>query len=129
MCMETVSRVRPKPEGIGYKAFDVRNGELYGELARGDKVRPVKEWLKARNYSVSKLSRRWLGQIRGKYPTGWHIYKSRRGIENWMQGENSHWMQGEYSYMIKKVRYRRAHTKGTTNGYGVVVAKEIYIIP
>jgi len=121
MCMETVSRVRPKPEGIGYKAFDVRNGELYGELARGDKVRPVKEWLKARNYSVSKLSRYWLSRIKGKYPTGWHIYKSRRGIENWMQGENS--------YMIKKVRYRRAHTKGTTNGYGVVVAKEIYIIP
>jgi hypothetical protein len=122
--MDKISETKPKPEGVGYKVFDLRygDGELYGELARRDKIRPMGTWLKSRNYSVRKGDC-LVDPIRGKYPVGWHVFKSMIAVKNWVCG-----MHPDY-IAIKRIRYRQAHTEGTTDGYKTVVAKEIYIIP
>ena len=124
MCLDRVSKKKPAPEGVGYKVFDLRPGDkrLYGEMARRDKVRPVGTWLKSRNYSLQRKEG-FVTPIRGKYPVGWHIFKSLAAIENWVYGTDPD------SYATRRIKYRQAHTEGTTDGYKVVVAKEIYIIP
>lgn len=123
MCLDKVSKTKPRPEGVGYKVFGLRPGDkrLYGEIARPHKVRPTETWLNSRDYSVR--TKGFVSPIRGKYPVGWHIFKSMVAVKNWI---------GSFSLeycAIKRVKYRLAHTEGTTYGYKVVVAKEIYIIP
>ena len=124
MCMDKVSKIKPKSEGYGYKVFNLRDEDekLYGEFVRQDKVRPVEMWLNSRNYSVQKRMG-VVSPIRGKYPVGWHIFKSLEGIKNWVNDVDADYIA------IKRVRYRQAHTEGTIDGYKTVVAKEIYIIP
>ena len=123
MCMDKVSKKKPAPEGYGYKVFALTDGRLYGELARREKIRPVGTWLKSRNYAVSKTEEGGVSPIKGKYPTGWHIFKSLTGAEDWAYNPGFEYI------VIKRVRYRQAHTEGTIGDYKVVVAKEIFILP
>jgi len=123
MCMDKVSKKKPAPEGYGYKVFALTDGRLYGELARREKIRPVGTWLKSRNYAVLKTEEGGVSPINGKYPMGWHIFKSLAGTKSWTR-------DGGFEYVvIKRVLYRQAHTAGTIGDYKVVVAKEIFILP
>ena len=123
MCLDTVSERKPKSTGIGYKAFKYSpDGGLVGEFASKENVRPVGEWLKAKDYSPNDEERGMMGHIRGEYKPGWHIYKTLDGIRDWMGG-----LFGEF-FIIKKVKYRKAHTQGvaSSNRRGIV-ADEIFI--
>jgi hypothetical protein len=124
MCLDKISKKKPALEGVGYKVFELRDddGKLYGEMARRDKIRPVGTWLNSRNYSVRKKEG-LVTPIKGKYPVGWHIFKSLAGVKSWNYDIDPDYIA------IKRVRYRLAHTEGTIDNYKVVVAKEIYIIP
>ena len=122
MCLDKVSKKKPAPEGIGYKVFNLRKGALFGEMAARNKVRPTGTWLNSRDYLVPKGDC-FVGSIKGKYPTGWHIFKSIIAVKDWMSTISP----GDYA--TRRIKYRRAHTEGTTYGYKVIVAKEIYIIP
>ncbi len=124
MCLDKVSKKKPAPEGIGYKVFHLWPGDdqLYGDIARRNKVRPVGTWLKSRNYSVPRGDVSVIS-IRGKYPVGWHIFKSLAGARDWVYGIDPD------SYATRRIKYRQAHTEGTNDNYKIVIAKEIYIIP
>ena len=121
MCLETVSKRKPKETGFGWKVFNERSdGGLYGNCYIVDKVRPLDKWLNEGDYREHNPTGL-------DYPPGWHIFKKRRDAEEW-----------PYSYgsKIHKVEYRKAHTKGTEATWPrrglltgcVVVAKEIKIL-
>ena len=121
MCMDLISKKKPVPEGVGYKAFVVIGGKLYGEFTY-KKSRPIGRWLNAQNYSPAK-DETGMTSLSGKYKPGWHIFKLRRGVKNWMGNYNS------TSHTTRKVKYRFAHTKGIMWDHEVIVAEEIRIIP
>jgi len=123
MCLKIVSKEKPKPKGYGYKVFEVRNGMLVGDYTAQCKSRPVGVWLKSENYTPTPDERAFLAPIEGKYPLGWHVFKTRKSAEAWMSGKIS-------PSCIRKIKYRKAHTQGINrHKHNIVVAKEIYIIP
>lgn len=115
MCLEIVySTVRDrKREGIGWKVFQIKNGNLYGDCVVGR--RRIGVWLKSRdNKSAS-------------YPLGFHILHTRREARIWKSpGEK-----------VRKVRFRDVLAEGTQYKWGellshnlrVIVAKEMMILP
>ena len=135
MCIDRISKTKPRPTGIGYKAFRVKPGsdKLYGEFARKRKPRLVGEWLNAADYMPFKTeTRKMMSQ---QYSTGWYIFKTLKGIEQWMFDDLR-------SHEIKKVEYRGAHTEGywenwydrsnsvlAKRHYKQIVATEIKILP
>ena len=122
MCMDRISGEKPKATGIGYKAFKVIGGKLYGEFTQ-KKSRPIGRWLNAQSYPPAKNETSSMTSLSGKYNPGWHIFKLRRGVKNWMGDYNS------TSHTTRKVKYRLAHTEGSTWDHEVIVAEEIRIIP
>jgi len=113
MCLSTISKKRPKPEGIGYKVF-VRCGvgvkRIRGEFSGG--TRPIGKWLKARDPKI----------IGSTYKLGFHIFTRLSSVKQWHCG-------GEE--VIFKVKYRKARLRGWQEYMGllpVVVADEIYIM-
>ena len=119
MCLDKILKTKPKPTGIGYKAFWVEPEGLYGEFARGEKPRPVEKWLKAENYSPTAKEKRTMADT--EYVPGWHIFQTDVGM--------SSWMAGQIGWIIKKVKYKGAFLAGSWNNHEQVVAKEIYILP
>ena len=131
MCLNTVSKRKPRETGFGWKMFDVRDGELYGEYYAPGMVRPIDKWLKEGDYKDPQ------GNMitfvpEPDYPAGWHIYKRKKDAENWAYLR--------LSVVVHKVEYRKAHTQGKQRVYLIwsnerpvfyncVVAKEIKILP
>lgn len=129
MCLEKISKVRPKPAGKGYKVFAgvgtsmlAGQCELRGDMTTG--IRLVGEWLKDTEYCNQSPA---IPTI--KYPLSWHIWKTRRAAERWIEKRVS-WVHplAMENLVVRKVEYRGAHTQGTQEGYRVVVAEEIKIL-
>ncbi len=115
MCLtRSLPLKRGMRSGTGYKVFLVRNGKLVGEYFNSSKPRKTRTWLKAKDFSKTS-SINFSGENRS-YCSGWHIYVTKppekRGNE-----------------VIRKVRYRGATQYGSQGVLGVIVAREIYIIP
>jgi len=121
MCMDRILKEKPKPGGVGYKAFSLRGDKkLYGEFAGLDKPRPRGRWLKATNYPPLGKERARMATL--SYPPGWHIFKTKAGIRYWMGTPDDSWT-------IRKVKYQGAFIAGSYYGYPQVVAAEIKILP
>ena len=139
MCLDKVYAGKPAEKGVGYKVFRKKENILHGELQGDDKKpRSTRAWLKANDYS-SQYDREWklshkLIQIDSDswYRPGWHIFKDLESAKIWKEN-----VPEEPDRIIKKVKYKNAHTEGKqsirefeneASIYGdVIIADEIYI--
>jgi len=125
MCLDTVSKRKPKPEGTGWKVFREYNGVLYGEFQNTSKVCPVGKWLKENDYKSVGYKMSISGP---SYLLGWHVFKRKKDAKKWMNNLRR---------VVRKVEYRKAHTQGKQEMGPIVspiilsciVAKEIKILP
>ena len=113
MCLDKISATSPAPEGIGYKVFTKHGRFLGGEYTQGS--RKTKTWLIAETPAWWPSSR---------YPCGFHLFPT--------PGVARLWGNGEVGAIVRKVKYRKAHTQGLQGWrtkIDVIVAQEIYIYP
>jgi hypothetical protein len=116
MCLQTVSKIKPKSSGFGYKVFKVLDGGKLQFSFVGAEA-PRKEWLKANNHG------------------GFHIYTEQQKAE-----QNVRWHEHLYKdrhqrpiYKVFRVQYRNATEQGIGDGgytknARVVIAQEIFIL-
>lgn len=104
MCV-TQTEPATRKTGIGYKVFNIRNGQLVSEFCGGIDPRPTRRWLKATGGHSS-------------YGAGWHIFTSVQSAKEWAD---------DCFQAIRKVEYRGAFLVGKQGDLKVIVAKEIYI--
>ena len=107
MCLDSLEVTKPAPEGVGYKVFRKPGRLLRGELTEGS--RKTKTWLVA---SFSRVIR--------NYPLGFHIFTDLEVAKRWACWPDD---------VTRKVKYRKAHTRGLQGQREVIVANEIYIYP
>ena len=107
MCLDSIEVTKPTPEGVGYKVFDKGGHLLRGEIIMG--VRKTRTWLVAQSPFGSPFG----------YPLGFHIFTDLEIAKRWAFGNE----------VVRKVKYRKAHTRGFQGGRAVIVANEIYIYP
>ena len=126
-------------KGVGYKVFRKKENILQGELQGDDKKpRSMRVWLKANDYS-SEYDRKFRHHhklidinMNSQYKSGWHIFKDLESAKIWKEN-----VPEEPDRIIKKVKYKNAHTEGKQGIrefqneayiYGdVIIADEIYI--
>ena len=124
MCLDTITSTNPPPEGVGYKVFSKHGGRLLGLFQGSHEPRKTKKWLDSMEYSYCRRIKIY---PYADYPQGWHIFTSLKNIKQW------HGFLNCASAVVRKVKYRKAQTKGlesgSVGGLDVIVAKEIYIIP
>ena len=121
MCLNVVTANNLKKTGVGYKVFHVsKAGNLRGEHF-GSKHRLLRRWLSEIWYRPRTFHKtRMISADRSgqEYPQGWHIYTNKKEALDY----------ANWTYeIVKKVRYRDAHTEGTQFGREIIVADEIYI--
>ncbi len=104
----------PLQSGVGYKVFQKKGRFLHPEMFNVAKRLPTRKWLYAKDYRDRAVFDLY-------YPHDWHIFSTLGGAKNWLCFDN----EG----VIRKVKYRKAHTKGDQTEHICVVAEEIYIYP
>jgi len=131
MCLSSVSKRKPKPDGSGWKIFlEQEDGTLLSRYFDTYTL-PVDVWLDEKDFRMV-LSHDWIERqkrIRKKgiesYRCGWHIFKKEKSAKFWNRRENK-------VFVLRKVEYRDAHTQGTEINDIIpdcIVAKEIKILP
>jgi len=117
MCLETVDPQINKKicKGFGWKVFSLLNGEIYGDCAGSNKVRPRHKWLNEAkfNYRSNKKIKSGSGKL---YPRGWHIFTTKEAARKWNCG-----------YGVLKVKYRIVLATGQQGPFNVIIAKWIRI--
>jgi hypothetical protein len=125
MCLSTSTLLETPVEGVGYKCFQIRHGNLYTMLQYTLVTRG--EWLK----------NPWPKQDIGWHPTeryrsGFHVLDRRDEAYLYLAHEwnfkDFPWRISSHQYEIFPVRYKNGHTRGTQYGYHVIVADDIYIL-
>jgi hypothetical protein len=108
MCLASVSRTKPKKSGIGYKVLC--EGKTVNRYCRLSKT----GWSKAENIRI------YTGSGQETYLSGFHIWETKEGAEDWTR---------YYSGKIKKVRYKEGRLLGKQEGYPVIIADKIKLVP
>lgn len=118
MCLQTVSKTKPKPEGMGYKVFyknpnrGIETANQFFPVTLGKWLHAFKRGVLYTQVSVSSLKKY-------PYPKGFHVFASKEGAIAWVV---------DFGYQIVlPVKYRKAHTQGTQEGRKVIVADEIFV--
>jgi len=123
MCLHRVIGKPEKTSGIGYKAYSLQGDKIYtdcyalnGSNICSNEIK-IGESYKSVKFLVNT-------ETKDKYKTGFHIFATKAGAENWADGK------GEYS--IVKVRYKKARLRGIQNNYGkkftCIIADEITLL-
>jgi len=123
MCLDKVTcRKLRKTSGYGWKVFysDGCDGLLYHDCQCVATTLLINEWLTAHEGLIGDED---------EYTSGYHVFERRRHAIAWM---------GQHPRLVvRKVEYRKAHTRGTQRILVVpgwenaptIVAKEIKILP
>ena len=129
MCLNVVSKKKPRETGFGWKVFGMLNGGLYGDCFTIAKVRPIDKWLKEEDYRDAPQKQTiGTGEYGVRYPAGFHIFKRKKDAKEW---------DFPRCTQIYKVEYRKAHAQGEQRieligppiYLDCIVAKEIKILP
>lgn len=120
MCLNTITETGLNKSGYGWKVFMVRNGKLYGDIFFTNKPKRLNRWLKAIRVRIKVFL--------NEYPSGFHIFIEKNTALSWQRGT-----VGDNN-VIRRVKYRKAHTTGTQSGScflggNTIVADEILICP
>jgi len=136
MCLERLAKWYEKPlfwfRRTGYKVFVTLLGQkgLYSEM-QGTYAypRPEGEWIdewmfrdKQRRTPDAKIN---LGYGKGKYRPGWHIFLTKKGLENWL----GHSIDMCDYAGVRKVKFGTVTAKGFQGKHRCVVASMLYILP
>lgn len=127
MCLQRITNRKPKSKGVGWKVFKVRRG---GSLApeiwnqRGLIMSSTSKcWLTEKTFRPSYIDSELIHPYgEAPYPLGFHIWLTLEGAKDWLELSLS-----KPNLCIRKVRYRKAHTRGIQCSSPVIVAKEIFI--
>lgn len=127
MCLTKLGKFKVKLDengvGTGWKVFAKMKNKLYLDFRGTQHPRPKNQWLNEKDY-------RWKeDKVRGriyydnfKYKFGWHIMKTKRSAEKWMEG--AFFGNGD---VVMKVKFRKVVATGIQMKKQVIVAKEIFI--
>ncbi len=112
MCLDTVTKINLDKSGVGWKVFVMRGDKVYGLYYGEKQARTINIWLKEKDFRDG-------GEL--QYPYGFHIYTSK--------GDAAKWVFALERGKVIRVKYRKGHTLGTQVDRGVIVAKEMLILP
>ncbi len=126
MCIDDVSDIT-KRSGVGWKAFILKDGDLHSVFHPLTPSYPIGRWIRENDFRDKKT--RYKKGVRvpcwakkANYPLGFHIFLSKNEALRFAKNE-----------VVRRVKYRKAHTKGTFNFFKYVenaktiVAKEMKI--
>ena len=122
MCLDKVTDrelTREQKFGVGYKVFRNDNNKLTSLFMRGVgkniKQVPINRWIHERAFNPYGTN------VKLSYPSGFHIFKNRNDAISYYH------LSGPI--IIKKIKYRNAHTLGLTSFHrDTVVAKEMLVL-
>ena len=118
MCLSVVNKEKPPETGYGWKVFSELDGRLVGDTIKPYMVRPMRRWLKAKDFSETKR----IPDGKKRYKAGWHIFVDKESAEKWASPYQE----------IHRVKHRKAHTAGMQEDFlsrssAIIVADEIFI--
>lgn len=135
MCLETISKIKPKSWGYGWKVFVVKQGKLYSLYSHitGNQSYPVNKWLQAQAIHFD-----YDGAGHQKYIPQFHILLdnskllTRSDLDPYDTSSRvrPHIKMIKGTPTLRKIRYRKAQVQGQDSTYSegkCVVAGEIYI--
>lgn len=116
MCLGEVTTTERnrKQEGVGWKVFQIRDGEISGEYDRLPQIK-IGVWLKSKD-DDSEV-----------YPLGFHVFHTRKEAREW----KSRSCDGNIPRQrVRKVRWRDFLAQGTQSGIGlrIIVAKKMMVL-
>ena len=109
MCLDRVTGKALKPEGVGYKVYDMpdENGYIF---LRGCPIKSGR-WHLANGSSWNLVS----------YDYGFHIFTTLRAATRYLNSKTD-------ARCVVKVKYKQAHTRGVQWKGCVVIAKKMMIV-
>ena len=126
MCLNKLAKF--KPCGVGYKIMRHEGPILYGEYYTTEHPREVGLWLDEKNFRDDFIKSDTINIDRGNkmelYPSGWHIFHSKRQALIWKAATS----KVLKDLVCVKVEVKEPLAVGYQNNRRITVAKQIKIL-
>uniref|UniRef100_A0A6M3JGS3 Uncharacterized protein n=1 Tax=viral metagenome TaxID=1070528 RepID=A0A6M3JGS3_9ZZZZ len=127
MCLSELSynlKEEFRGKTFGWKVFEKGpiTKKLFPQIEGLQKVLQLNRWLDELDFRSNKQHKKLsTNNTNHPYPTGWHIFLTRKGARAWSRDCNGN--------VIRKVEFKEPVAYGFQYEYPIVVAKKILIVP
>jgi hypothetical protein len=117
MCLNTITKRKPKSSGFGYKVFKTSTQGGARFLYRNHLSLKLGVWMESSGGLIQYAWDCWVdGNLNKFYPAGFHIFTNRKAANNLA-------LLRRVGVQVYRVQYSGAHTQGNNDGHTVVATR------